>query len=437
MVSPPRTAAPLKLSSDDARRLLVRYHFRLAKLSIAIDRLGTLQFDPLSPMGTNPDLVLQARVPGYRLGDWQQAAYAERSLVDAWDKQASLIRPQSWWAQAPFHQWFARRWHRHGVNVDGKEAQTLLSEVAANGPATSLELGDQQTDPNLRGSWYGPKRSRHLLKALWDSGRLMTHHRVAGRHAYDLPERVLPDISQPVSTNETDALRHLILRRVQAVGLLRPKADAAVWFLPCKRAQRDGVAAEAMQAGDLLQVEVDGELYWSTPSVLRDGAAPSVAGAEQPGSAVRFLAPLDPLMWDRKAVRRLFGFDYVWEVYKPVSERRWGYYVLPVLWGERFVARFDGRCQDGVLTIKAWHWEPDLEPARLPVGLADALELSARRFLIYLGARRVRLPTGMGRAARAAWQRAARQAGHHGWRRHTTSTSNVTAPACLNKPRKR
>ncbi|MCH8552904.1 MAG: winged helix DNA-binding domain-containing protein [Natronospirillum sp.] len=398
---------PLPLDPTTARRLLTRYQFRQAALPDIIQRLGTIQYDPLSPMGKNPDLVLQARVPGYRVDDWQRAAYRDRLLLDGWDKQASLFQPDAWWAQAPFHDWFAQRWRAHGVDVDGDEAQALLQEVADRGPATSLELGGQQSDPSLRGTWYGPKRSRHLLKALWDSGRLVTRHRVAGRHAYDLPERVLPEAVKATPGTEPEALRHLILRRVQAVGLLRPKADAAVWLLPCKRKQRDQVAAEAVRDGELAEVDIEGERYWATPAALAllDSSSDEAVTAD---AAVRFLAPLDPLMWDRTAVARLFGFDYVWEVYKPVRERRWGYYVLPVQWGDRFVARFDGRCQNGELTILAWHWEADINPKQLPDGLPEALTHAARQFMQYLGADRVHLPRGMGQEARQAWQTAKR-----------------------------
>ncbi|WP_431024341.1 DNA glycosylase AlkZ-like family protein [Halomonas sp. H5] len=395
------------LTRADARRLLVRYHFPPAPLATVIRRLGTIQFDPLAPVGTNPDLVLQARVPGYRRGDWLQAAYARRLLVDGWDKQASLIQPGEWWAQAPFHRWFARRWRQRGVDVAAPEARALVEQVARQGPATSLELGDQRADPALRGSWYGPKRSRHLLKALWDAGHLMTHHRVGGRHAYDLPERVLPPGAREADATPDDALQRLVVRRVQAAGLLRPSADAAVWLLPCPRAERDRIAARAMARGELIDLDVEGTRYWTTPAALAAlDAAPASASAGPGG--MRFLAPLDPLIWDRGGVARLFGFDYVWEVYKPQAQRRWGYYVLPVLWGERFVARFDARCQQGTLSLLAWHWEADIHPARLPEGLAEALQRAAGEFLDYLGATRVVLPRGLGREARRAWQRAAR-----------------------------
>ncbi|WP_168709134.1 DNA glycosylase AlkZ-like family protein [Halomonas borealis] len=386
--------------------MLARHHDRTGSLEATLQRLGTIQFDPLSPLGTNPDLVLQSRVHDYRQGDWQDAAYRRRLLVDGWDKQASLIPPDHWWAQSPFHHWFARRWLRRGVDVESSEAEDILQQVARCGPSTSLELGDQRSDPDLKGSWYGPKRSRHLLKALWDAGRLMTHHRQNGRHAYDLPERVLPQGSRVAEADTDAALEHLIVRRVRAAGMLRPAADAAVWLLPCRRDERDSIAARALDKGRLVELDVEGERYWASPEAV--ASLDDLRVAEASRHRMRFLAPLDPLMWDRRAISRIFGFEYIWEVYKPRAQRRWGYYVLPVRWGERFVGRFDARCRKGILTIHAWHWEDDITPSRLPDGMPDALHNAARDFLDYLGAQQVILPRGLGREARRAWQKAVR-----------------------------
>lgn len=393
-----------RLAGADARRLLWRHHLRPGDLEGVLGRLGSLQYDPLAPLGRNVDLVLQARVPSYRIDDWQVAAYRQRLLVDTWDKQASLVQVHDWPMQAPFFAWFSERWRRHGIDPDAAAGAALREQLRSQGPATSLELGEQGVDPALRGSWYGPKRSRHLLRALWDSGRIVTARRVAGRHAYDLPERVLPAevLALPAASRQV-ALERLVERRVQAAGMVRPGADASVWFLPCDRRARDEVAAALVAQGRIVPVEADGTLWWASPAALASLEAAPVAG-------VRFLAPLDPLLWDRAGVRSLHQFDYVWEVYKPAAARRWGYYVLPVAWRERFVARFDARADHGRLTIHAWYWEGGIDAARLPSGLADDLQEAALAFMRYLGAFQVRLPAGLGRAARAAWQAAARRA---------------------------
>ncbi len=128
-------------------------------------------------------------------------------------------------------------------------------------------------------------------------------------------------------------------------------------------------------------------------------------------------------------MRSLHGFEYVWEVYKPAAARRWDYYVLPVAWDEHFVARFDARCEGGCLSIHAWHWEPGIDPVRLPVALAGDLEVAAAAFLDYLGASSLRLPCGLGRAARAASLAAARGVRHGGGSLVVTAATGTISAA--------
>jgi uncharacterized protein YcaQ len=112
-----------------------------------------------------------------------------------------------------------------------------------------------------------------------------------------------------------------------------------------------------------------------------------------------FLGPLDSMLWDRKTLRYIFDFDYVWEVYKPENLRRWGYYVLPVFYGDRFVARVDSRLEKGIWTIARWWWEPDVTP---DAGMLDALRDAAERFMHYLHAGGVVIGEGVDEAVRQA-----------------------------------
>lgn len=369
-------SAALRLNAGDARHLLGAYHFAPRPLRAALEHLGTIQYDPLKPLGRNPDLVLQARVTGYAEHDWERAAYRRRRIYDAWDKQACLALVEDWPYRRLYHRHFRRRWGERVLDRYPDEVRATLDALERRGPLSSLDFGDDPRPRHLRGSWYGDKLVKHILRGLWLSGAVVTHHRDKGRHVYDLPERVLPSalVAAP-DPGEEPSLRYLLRRRVQAAGLLRPNADAALWSLPLPSGERRALLDTMVRDGELRAVEVDGQAFLAVPGALAALDAPLPRG-------MRFVAPLDGLLWDRRAVAQLYGFDYVWEVYKPEAQRRWGYYVLPVWHRGALVGRFDARReQDGrLLRVLSFHWE---RPPRATV--RGALRGAMRRFARYLG----------------------------------------------------
>jgi uncharacterized protein YcaQ len=373
-----------QLSRGQARRLLARYHLTPTDVAGVFARLGTVQYDPLNPVGRNPDLVLQARVPGYRVDDWQPYAYTKREIYDGWDKQACLIPASDW----PNRELIRERYRPY------HDAEILQTEIAATaailaalderGPLSSLEFEQSgSTDGN---TWYGATQARRILRSLWACGEVVTHHRIYGRHYYDRPAKVIPApyFNQPPLRDPQAYYRWIVARRFQATGLLRATAEAAIWSACGTAAQRKQALAELVEAGVL------------TPVLLENDKTPYYAWTpildllDQPPLEPRltFLGPLDSLLWDRKGVQQIFGFDYIWEVYKPQSLRKWGYYVLPVFWGERFVARIDSSLKNGIWTVTNWWWESDVQPDAL---LLDALRLACQRFLLYLGAQGARV----------------------------------------------
>lgn len=390
----------IQLSKADARRLLAAHHFRPGTLHEVLGRLGSVQYDPLNPVGRNHDLVLQARVPGYRVGDWEALAYRERFIYDAWDKQASLVLTESWPERRVYHDWHRAWWEKRIVQAFPDAVTAVLDELRERGPLRSSAFEFQVHQSEWQGSWYGPRLTKNVLRALWHTGQVMTHGRHNGHHVYDLTERLVPEALRRVpQPSEKDAVVWLLDLRHRAVGLLRPNASGEVWSLGIAAAERRAVLAELVAVGTLLPVDIEGVRFHALPETL--------AGLETAGLSDRliFVAPLDQLLWDRKAALHLFGFDYVWEVYVPETKRRWGYYVLPVFYRDRFVARIDSRLRGGVWEIYAWFWEPDITP---DVPLLGALEEAVRRFRHYLGAETLELPTGLDRATRAAFQAGAK-----------------------------
>ncbi len=375
----------IHISREQARRFLVNYHFTPTDVPGVFERLGTVQYDPLNPVGRNPDLVLQARVPGYRVDDWQQAAYNERIIYDAWDKQACLVPVSDWPRRAILREKFRPYHDREILQAAPAAADAILAAIDERGPLSSLEFEDRSRMPDSN-SWYGLTQTKRLLRAMWACGVLLTHHRQGGRHYYDRPARVIPaeHYQAPPLLDAEAYHRWIIMRRFQAAGLLRPGADAAIWSACGDGATRKEAIAHLVASGSLTPVTVGEKawLYYIPTSAL------DLLDTALPEPRALFLGPLDNLLWDRKAIQQIFDFDYTWEVYKPPAQRKWGYYVLPVLYGERFVARIDSRLEKGVWTIARWWWEPHVV---VDVELIDALRLAIDRFMHYLEAHDVRV----------------------------------------------
>lgn len=388
----------IQLSKSDARRLLVRHHFAPTTVQGVFERLGSVQYDPLQPVGQNHDLVLQARVPWYTIGGWQQPAYRDRLLYDAWDKQASLVMMRDYPLRRIYHHWHAPSWREAILDRYPEAVQRVLDELQERGPLSSTGFHFQEHRRQWEGSWYGPKLTKNILRALWHTGLVHTTRRDGNRHVYDLAERVIPpELFLAEAIPHEKSIDWLILLRHRAMGLLRPNAEAALWSLGISSAERRSRLLELRQRGELVPVEIEGESYHALSRTME--LLESQPPAAEP--VMRFLAPLDQLMWDRSAIARLFDFDYVWEVYKPAGIRRWGYYVLPVMLDDRFVARIDSNLVNGCWQIHSWRWEDGVE---LTPGLLGAVEQAVSRFRSYLGADTLQLPSGLRRAFRSAFQ---------------------------------
>ncbi len=374
---------PLQLSKVDLRRALAAYHIRWGELPEVFDRLRSIQYDPLSPVGCNHDLVLQARVKSYRIGEWQEAAYERRLLYDGWDKQASLIPFEGWNARRVMHKWQSRWFDRIYRDHPGA-VEAVLEELEAIGPMSPRDFEFQEHKPEWKGSWHGPSLTKQTLRALWHSGRIMTHSRRGGQHVYDLTERVVPPRyrDEPSLTDE-ESVRAILRDRHRGMGLIRPTAPYEVWAMDNKLSNHRAVRDLMVREGELIPVEVEG---------VKANAAPEFLEflGQKPPSRVTFVAPLDHIMWDRKMIEHLFGFSYRWEVYVPEKLRVHGYYVLSVLYGDRFIGRIEMVARNGILEVKYWCPEVD----RLPL---DRLRAALRRFMAYAGATEVGYAPGVPR----------------------------------------
>jgi uncharacterized protein len=371
---------------------MVRHHFTPCVSAVeAFERLRSIQFDPIAPVGCNHDLVLQARVPGYKVGDWQTLAYEARHVYDGWDKMASLVPFEGWPLRRIFYK-LHRRGFEEKIFGDHKDAvDAILSEITKRGPLLPRDFDYQARKDEWKGSWFGPSVTKQSLRALWHSGIVMTAGRKNGQHLYDLTERVVPENlrKQPV-LDDVDAQRELVMERHRAMGIVRPTAPPEIWSYHSLMFARKEAIPALVQEGRIVPVDVAGVKAHATPAFLRLLDEPSLE------PRVLFVAPLDQFMWDRKMIAHLFGFDYSWEIYTPLAKRRWGYYVLPILFGDALVARVEFYCRGGILEMREWHFED----GKLESEFWGAFESSMKDFMNYSSANRASVSEHIERSVR-------------------------------------
>lgn len=378
-----------------------------------IDRLGSLQFDPLEVAGRNHDLTLLARVAGYRRTWTDDLLYRDRVLYETYNKMLSLVPT----AELP---WYRVTWdHNHVSHTGGAFdehaplVEELLERIRANGTLSSTDV-----EPRASIDWYWrpTNQVRAILEALGEAGILAISRREGNRRVYDLTERLFPPELLAQRPPEREQRRHKLLSRYRGNGLLGATGEHTLWSGTGDAAYRHGLRDDLVGTGAIVPVAVEGlrgVRFVVADEVAILDAAEAEIGSEgdrsgrtpapawrigHPGgteAGVAFLAPLDPLAWDRDLLLRLWGFDYRWEVYVPAAKRRWGYYVLPLLYGDRFVGRIEPRIdrKAGALRILGLWWEDGFDPLdEANPGFTAAVADTLRAHLGFAGLNRVTWP---------------------------------------------
>jgi uncharacterized protein len=363
----------------------------------AMRAMEYLQLDPLQIIARSQDITLHSRVLDTRPGLWEDAAYQQRKFFD-WGGWLA-VRPMD---ELPHWRAVMRRERDNGPDTDpriqkmGRDHADAIEEMRAilreRGTVNNRDF--EMATRTRTQSYRGRKDSALALYYLWRTGEVMTHHRENFERVYALTEAVAP-AHLIHESDEADVDRFLVKKDVSFSGLSRLNRTADSFFrgVPFPKAKR---ILEAMLAdGELIEVQVEGwkavhYALGSDAGALRDLSAGRVPDAWTPLETttmeeVFFLAPLDPVS-ARGRAKTLFGFDYVWEVYKPVDRRKFGYYTMPILWGDRLVARFDSKLDRTTNTfIILGLWLED-QAFGTDEAFAEALALGFARFVTFLGA---------------------------------------------------
>ncbi|MFA5594294.1 MAG: crosslink repair DNA glycosylase YcaQ family protein [Trueperaceae bacterium] len=316
-----------------------------------------LQLDPLNITARSQDLMLHARVAGYEPEAWQHQAYGRRRFFD-WG---------GWLAVRPMEELpYFRRYMVDSVKDPAmsawlKDHPGLLDEMRTalreEGPLSNRDF-DMSSRKRVN-SYRGRKDSAVALYNLWRMGDVMIHDRNRFERVYDLTERIAPtEFIYEAPAHDTE--RFMMLKNVAFNGI---RNDQGTYPVPgaYKAGPARALLQELAEGGELRELAVEGQrgkqyILSSDMPLLEELMLGRVPAAWRPlgettEEAVTFLAPLDPVS-ARGRSAKLFGFDYVWEVYKPVEKRIWGYYVLPILWGDSLVARSDLKLDRATNTLQ-------------------------------------------------------------------------------------
>ena len=355
-----------------------------------VRRAGCIQFDPVDVCGRNAELTLQSRVKGFKKQTLQDLLYKDRSLVDYSDKELSIWPVEDW----PYFRPYREKSKALGRTFEGipELAEQAVAYIRENGPVSSDTLPIEgeliwHSSMHWSGNWHGKsKAARSVLEQLYTDGVLLIHHKNGSRKFYDLAEKYIDAelLRQPSPcADQAEWLRWRVLRRVSAVGLMWNRRSDAFLGIELDNDARNEAFRVLEEEGKITGLRVEGIRF---PLYMLSSDLPLLRavldGSADTKKRLEFLAPLDPMLWDRKLIESLFGFKYSWEIYSPPEKRKYGYYVLPMLYGDRFVGRIEAAAdvKKGVLTVKNVWYEPGVRQTK---ALQAALDRALDRFAAF------------------------------------------------------
>lgn len=371
------------LTREEARRFLLLKHGLLgerkfegsAGIVAFVRQVGCVQYDPIDICGKNAELVLQSRVEGFSKQALYSLLYEERRLLDHFDKNMAIYPVEDW-------KYFSRVRNHYQNNGKSREqvdaaAEEIRAVIREKGFVCSKDLNFK--DP-VDWYWSSAPLSRVALETLYFRGDLVVHHKKGTIKYYALANEHLPgEVLNAPDPNETehDHMKWLVLRRIGAVGFLwnRP-SDAWLGINGMKAGHRNEIFEALIREKRVRELFVEG-LKSPVYCLAEDREILECAlgnGRFEP--RLEFIAPLDNLLWDRRLIGELFGFEYKWEIYTPLAQRKYSYYVLPILFGERFVGRIEmiNDKKNGELRIENIWYEKGVRPSACKAALNRGFE---------------------------------------------------------------
>lgn len=352
-----------------------------------VRQAGCIQYDPVDVCGKNAELTLQSRVRGFQKSMLWELLYEDRKLIDYVDKELSIWPAEDW----PYFASFREQSRRMSDTFEGLQElkEKAVSYIQENGPVCSDTLPIEgeifwHSSMHWSGNWQKMSpAARSVLEQLYTEGELIIHHKKGSRKYYDLAEKYLPEAickADDPFTEETDRIAWRVLRRIGAVGLLWDKSSPAFLGIDLKADLRKKVLAKLSAENKIRSVMAEGIkvpfFYRNEDEALMQEI---LTGHADLKPRMSFLAPLDPLMWDKAMIQALWDYRYSWEIYTPAAKRKYGYYTLPMVYGDRFVGRIEAvpDRKEKILRVNGLWWEPGIRQTK---AMNAALERALRHF---------------------------------------------------------
>jgi uncharacterized protein YcaQ len=348
-------------------------------MGVATD-LASLQLDPISVVARSHQLVLWSRAGRYDLGDLETLLWRDRRLFEYWTTAAAIVCTEDY----PIHSLLMRRYpsERHAqlrawLAENQALRRSILRQLRASGPLPTRAIEDRSATDWRSSGWTAGRNLDRMLDVLWTQGRILVAGRQGQQRVWDLAERCLPAWAPTRRPPEREVVRLAVQRSLRALGVATAR-DIDRSFTAGRYPGLASILAGLRRSGQVEQVRVaaDGHEH-PGPWYVHTDDLPLLdrlrSGEWRPRTTL--LSPFDNLIINRERTERLFGFHFRMEIYVPKAARRYGYYVLPILHGDRLIGRVDPALDraGGRLVVNAIHPEPDA-PASAGAAVATALQ---------------------------------------------------------------
>lgn len=349
-------------------------------------RLECVQLDPVAAVERNQHLALAARMPGYK-PELLEELLSQGRIFEYLANAACAIPIEDYPLFGPTRRLWRERLQGE-LEALGPVVAEVMARLEAEGPLPARAFTAARRVSGYWDSAPKTKATSHALNVLADAGEIMVVRREKGERFFDLPQRAVPaDFLRRSEEMEPEAAWAALLEKYLRAYRVFDLGDFRFGWRRMAAAERRAVVAGLVQAGQVVPLQIEGvrrQYYVLAADLDRLRAWAREAPAEEPlpvEGPVRFLPPLDNLLWRRERLLDLFGFAYTWEVYYPPAKRRYGYYAMPILAGDRLIGRMDPRLDRtrGRLVVRLLQIEPDLSlTSPLRRALQEGLEAFAR-----------------------------------------------------------